>query len=115
MHKSDPTKPRRLRTLGGTVAGLDMRSTRPPPKMAEGFYQSVEWTKLRALLIRQRGHRCEACWATHDGLGRPVRLIADHMTERRDGGADLDPCNIRLMCMKCHNKKTAREAARRIA
>jgi 5-methylcytosine-specific restriction protein A len=106
---------KRLRSIGGTVAGLDMRSSRPPPKMAEGFYQSVEWTKLRALLIRQRGHRCEACWATHDGLGRPVRLIADHMTERRDGGADLDPCNIRLMCMKCHNKKTAREAARRIA
>ncbi len=38
-------------------------------------------------------------------------LIGDHIVERKDGGADFDPLNVRLLCAACHNRKTA--AARR--
>lgn len=61
-----------------------------------------------------RGQRCEACGKTRDDDGRSVRLIADHIVERRDGGADFDPANIQLLCIRlnadgqggCHNRKT---------
>jgi 5-methylcytosine-specific restriction endonuclease McrA len=92
---------------------MDMRSARPAPKVAEEFYLSSAWLGLRATLIKQRGRRCETCGKTHDG-GQPVRLIGDHIIERKDGGADLDPRNVRLVCIPCHNVKTARERAARL-
>jgi 5-methylcytosine-specific restriction endonuclease McrA len=40
-------------------------------------------------------------------------VIADHIVERKDGGADLDPNNIELLCHAHHQKKTALARARR--
>ncbi|MBW8911012.1 MAG: HNH endonuclease [Sphingomonas sp.] len=60
------------------------------PKVAESFYQSTEWRRLVASIKRQRGNWCERCGSTN-------RVIADHIHERRDGGADLDPSNIELL------------------
>jgi 5-methylcytosine-specific restriction endonuclease McrA len=36
-----------------------------------------------------------------------VRILGDHIIERKDGGAELDPNNIQLLCLGCHNAKTA--------
>ncbi|WP_370179917.1 HNH endonuclease signature motif containing protein [Alteriqipengyuania sp.] len=76
------------------------------PKRAERFYQSPEWRGLVKQLKAERGAFCERC-------GAGGRIIGDHIVERKDGGAELDPSNIRLMCWPCHNAKTARERARR--
>jgi 5-methylcytosine-specific restriction protein A len=76
------------------------------PKVAESFYQSPEWRKLVAAIKRERGNWCERC-------GSNNRVIADHIKERRDGGADLDPSNIELLCQAHHAAKTAAARARR--
>ncbi|WP_376959669.1 HNH endonuclease [Azospirillum sp. A26] len=92
------------------------------PKVADPVLQSSDWRKLVASLITKRGRRCERCGKTHESDGSPVRLIGDHDIERRDGGADLDPSNVKLLCNRkggngrphpdgeiggCHNRKTA--------
>ena len=69
---------------------------------------SQEACGLVARLKRERGARCERCGSDH-------RLIGDHVVERRDGGAELDPANVELLCQACHNRKTAAARARRAA
>ena len=71
-----------------------------PPKLALPFYQSPEWRALRDRVISARGKQCEQC-------GARGFVIADHKVEIRDGGARLDPSNIKLLCAKCHGRKTA--------
>lgn len=77
-----------------------------PPKIVEQFYSSPEWRKLVAHIKRTRGNYCQRCGSTD-------RVIADHIVERKDGGADLDPKNIELLCHAHHQKKTAQMRARR--
>ena len=79
---------------------------RPPPKTAESFYQSPEWRSLVASIKRTRGSWCEQC-------GAGPKVIGDHIRERKDGGADLDPSNVQLLCWPCHNRKTAKARAAR--
>lgn len=92
---------------------LDTAKVKPPPKIAEDFYRSKPWKILVRRIKAMRGHQCEDCKATHDDDGKPIRLIGDHVVERRDGGAELDPSNVRLLCWPCHNKKTAKARAKR--
>ena len=77
----------------------------PPAKAVDPFYRSTDWVLLARAIKAQRGYRCEAC--DRDCSDNRRALIADHVIERRDGGADLDPLNVRLMCLPCHNAKTA--------
>lgn len=95
-----------------TRAPSRLRSAPPrlkaAPKKALPFYQSPEWTALRAAVIAERGKRCEA-----EGCGHSGFVIADHIVEIRDGGAKLDKSNIRLLCARCHGKKTALAKRRR--
>jgi hypothetical protein len=41
------------------------------------------------------------------------RLILDHVRERKDGGADLDPANTEWLTFSEHQAKTAKAKARR--
>jgi len=66
-----------------------------------------------ARLIKERGRRCEECGRTRDDAGKPVRIFGDHIKELRDGGAPLDPGNVKLLDGRCHTRKTLRERARR--
>lgn len=84
--------PPRLAPMPPRVAAL--------PKEAERFYQSAEWRALVRKVKAERGAWCARCGSKH-------RVIADHVIERRDGGAELDPANIELLCQACHNRKTA--------
>lgn len=112
---------KRLASLPPMVGGIDMRTARPAPKVADTFYSSPEWRALRAKLVKLRGRRCEKCGKTHEDDGSPVKLIGDHKVERQDGGAELDPANVELLCVAeggdgkphpdgkrggCHNRKT---------
>jgi 5-methylcytosine-specific restriction enzyme A len=76
------------------------------PKQAEGFYSSPEWRSLVRRVKAKRGNWCERC-------GSNDRVIADHKTERKDGGVELDESNIELLCHKHHQAKTAKARARR--
>ncbi|WP_262027135.1 HNH endonuclease [Microvirga sp. Mcv34] len=77
-----------------------------PPKIVEEFYSSPEWRALVKRIKAKRGNFCQRC-------GSSDRVIADHIIERKDGGADLDENNIELLCHTHHQKKTAQARARR--
>lgn len=77
-----------------------------PEKTADPFYLSAAWRNLVHLVKVQRGYVCEQCSADMSSNRRA--LIGDHIVERKDGGPDLDPLNIRLLCLPCHNRKTAK-------
>ena len=94
---------RRLFAAPGRLVGAAPRLS-SPPKMVVPFYQSPEWRALVLALRRLRGDRCEGCGAAGSGK----RLYGDHIVELKDGGAKLDPGNVRLLCGKCHGIKTAR-------
>ena len=95
------------------LKGLPSRLSHAPsrvramPKKAEGFYQSKEWRDLVRRLKAERGRWCERCGSGH-------RVAGDHKVERKDGGAELDPDNIELLCQPCHNRKTALARAARV-
>lgn len=84
---------------------IDVRIARPPA--SSPFYDTKEWRNLVTSLIESRGRLCERCG--HFG----GKLIGDHIRELRDGGAKLDPRNVRLLCDPCHKRKTHAEAVRR--
>ncbi len=86
-------------------------------------FQSWAATKY-AVLARARGAdrklRCEQCRQEP----KPTRRVAerqweksveehcgyefDHTVELACGGDPLDPANVRLLCLRCHRRKTAR-------
>jgi 5-methylcytosine-specific restriction enzyme A len=84
-----------------------------PPKKAESFYLSPEWRKFIVGLVLKRGRKCEQCGAFRNDQGEPIRLFGDHIVEIKDGGALLDEKNVKILCAKCHQKKTAQARARR--
>lgn len=98
----------RLKSLPGSLGSLPSR-VRSLPKEAERFYTSAPWRQLMASIKAQRGNWCQQCGAG----GKGQRIIGDHKVERKDGGADLDPDNIELLCMGCHARKTANARNRR--
>ena len=104
-----------LKMMGPRIATLDTRRVKSPPKTADPFYLTPEWRALVRALIKARGRRCEECGRTHDAEGHPVRIFGDHVVEVRDGGALLDPANIKLLDGRCHGKKTAKARAKRAA
>lgn len=98
----------RLKALGSRVGSMPGK-VQAAPKVAEGFYSSPAWRGLVADIKRARGARCQRA-----GCSTPThRIIADHIVERKDGGADLDANNIELLCFGHHQEKTARARAAR--
>lgn len=95
-----------LKRLPSRLGRAPLR-VRSMPKKAEAFYQSKEWRDLVRSIKATRGAWCERCGSGH-------RVIGDHIVERRDGGAELDPSNIELLCQPCHNRKTAQARAARV-
>lgn len=113
-----------LRSIPPRLSRPALSRLKPPPKVAESFYKSERWRALVADIKAERGRRCESCGKTREDDGSPVRLILDHIIERRDGGADYDRSNLQLLCTAeggngrdrrggCHNRKTARAKAKR--
>jgi len=103
----------RLRTAPSRI-GRPPRRIASPPRKAESFYLSREWRLYRArhkawTIARLGGLWCAVC-------GAAGKLILDHKHERRDGGADFPPFDgAEWLCPGCHNAKTARAKAERVA
>jgi 5-methylcytosine-specific restriction enzyme A len=90
----------RVRTLSPRIAYA--------PKAVDPFYRSRAWRDLVARLILERGRRCECGCGQVGGI-----IVGDHRHELSDGGAPLDPNNVMLMRIECHNRKTAEARAER--
>jgi 5-methylcytosine-specific restriction endonuclease McrA len=61
------------------------------------FYKSKEWHRLRSLVIKRAGGKCE----TPGCVGKGV--VVDHVKSRRAGGRD-ELSNLRLLCRTCDNR-----------
>ena len=73
------------------------------------FYQSARWRTVRAAFLREHP-LCGVCAAR----GRVVAaVVADHKVPLKDGGARFDAAGLQSLCISCHNRKTARETARK--
>lgn len=88
-----------LKMLPARLGGLPDRVGRAP-KVTDRELRSGAWAALVADIKRERGAYCQRC-------GGGGRLYADHIHERRDGGALLDRGNVQLLCASCHGLKTA--------
>lgn len=77
---------------------------------SDQFYATPAWRKLRNRFIKLHP-LCVDCEAE----GRiTASYIVDHVIERKDDpNRELDWDNLAGLCLQCHNKKSARERARR--
>lgn len=98
----------RLKTLGSRLGSSPVR-LKQAPKVADRFYQSAEWARLKARRRLDGDYFAALRRRKHGG----ERLILDHVHEIRDGGALLDPLNTEWLTMSEHQAKTARKKAAR--
>ncbi|WP_074882062.1 HNH endonuclease [Pseudovibrio axinellae] len=94
-----------LKSISPRLASLKP-TLRKAPKAVDPFYLTREWKALASYIKQLRGYVCEACGK--DFSKQKHKLIADHIVERKDGGADLDLGNVQCLCTWCHNRKTAK-------
>lgn len=104
--------PTRLRLARPTIRTVDARTVRPPPKEADAELQTSAWRALSRECKRRAGWQCEARLA--DGsrcqVRHPAALYADHIVERKDGGAALPPVE-QLQCLcASHNVRKGLQA-----
>jgi 5-methylcytosine-specific restriction protein A len=96
---------------------METRTVPVEPKQVDPFYLTPEYQAWRAKVIARAGARCQAidaglrCTKTSPAH----RLFADHIVERRDGGAPLDPANGQCLCGQHHTLKTMAARAHRMA
>jgi len=96
---------RKLQCIAPAVRSIRVGIVTALPKQTKAIYLSPEWRSFVSRLRAQRGRRCETCGRTG------CRIFGDHIHELKDGGAPLDPGNVRLLCGSCHSIKTARVRA----
>lgn len=77
------------------------------------FYQSPKWRQLRAACLKRDGYQCTAPACPTPRRGRGGRLIADHIVERRAGGAD-ELWNLRTFCSFCDGQRHGRRERLRV-
>lgn len=103
-----------LSTPQPNLGTLDTRTARPAPKQADPELLTPEHKAWRQEVLKRAGWKCQAPGRTAHGRRGGVRLYADHIVERRDGGAPLDPGNGQALCPRHHAKKTAQARAARM-
>lgn len=107
----------RLRALRSTLPRHDLHVAQVPrvAKATDAFYSTNlhrEWR--RQVKNRARG-RCEWVLAGGQVCGaREMKMYADHIVERKDGGAEHDLSNGQCLCASHHTLKTALEKKTRV-
>ena len=87
-----------LRTIAPRLQQARQSKLPKPTKKTDSYYLSPEWKALRAACLNRDEHRC-----SEPGCNSRA-IIADHITSRRNGGADtLD--NLRSLCRAHDNRK----------
>lgn len=64
---------------------------------------------LREFVLRRDGYMCRHCGSTDT-----VRLVADHIISRRNGGSH-HPDNLQCLCHSCNSRKAGLIDAKRLA
>ncbi|MES0168232.1 HNH endonuclease [Mesorhizobium sp. M0027] len=102
--------------IGPQIKQVDLRTAIPPAKKADPELLTPEHRAWRNQVLKRAGYRCQAidegrrCYVT-----APARLFADHIKERKDGGAPLDVTNGQCLCGRHHTLKTAAARSERMA
>lgn len=104
----------RLGSLKPLVNAAEYRTVIPAAKKADPELQTAAHEAWRKQVLDRAGWRCQAPGCTVRGGRGGARLFADHIVERQDGGAPLDPNNGQALCGAHHSRKTAAARARRI-
>jgi 5-methylcytosine-specific restriction protein A len=104
-----------IRTLAPLVPRSSGLTVQPEPKVVDPYYLTEEHRAWREQVVRNAGYRCQ--WVENGRRctkAAPLhRMFADHVKERRDGGAALDPANGQCLCGRHHSIKTAMLRGRR--
>lgn len=108
---------RKLRVASVGPKRADTSIAKLPPKKTDPELSTQEHRAWRKGVYERAGYRCE--WS-EGGLrctkaAPAYRLFADHIVERKDGGAPLDPTNGQALCYEHHTRKTHRARAERMA
>ena len=67
-------------------------------RWTDPFYLTKEWRALRHFVLRRDGYCCTICRINVLGAGQ---ARVDHVRAIKDGGAPLDPANLRTLCARC--------------
>lgn len=72
--------------------------------LANAFYNSPEWRKIRYEILREQGGRCQCCGrSAKDG----VILHVDHIVPlSKDWSKRLDKNNLQVLCEDCNLGKS---------
>jgi len=66
-----------------------------------GFFNSMEWKRLRATVLEQQGAACQCCGRTHKDYN--VILHVDHIVPiSKDWERRLDITNLQVLCEDCN-------------
>jgi 5-methylcytosine-specific restriction enzyme A len=102
--------------ISSGIRTLDTRTAKPPPKRADPELLTDAHKGWAREVKRRAGWQCEWVEAGKRCEVRyPARLFADHIVERSDGGALLDPKNGRCLCGSHHTLKTVAARAARLS
>jgi len=105
-----------VRQIGQQHRQVDLRAAQPIAKKADAELLTPEHRAWRQQVLRRAGYRCEAVvTGGRCRVSAPARLFADHIVERKDGGALYDLKNGACYCGSHHTLKTAAERAKRMA
>lgn len=107
----------KLRNIPPRLQSVETRTAIPAAKRADAELLTSEHRAWRRAVMERAGWQCEA--VDHsvrcDRRSPAHRLIADHIAERKDGGALADPANGRALCLHHHGLKTMQARAARMA
>lgn len=103
------------RQIKPEIRSLDLRTARPLQKKADPELLTPEHKAWRTAVLNRAGWQCE--WITDGHRCRKSqaaghRMIADHIVERKDGGALYDLANGRCLCVQ-HNTLKGLQARQR--
>lgn len=108
-----------LKALPPRIRRLDTRRLRPEPtlKRADAELLTPEHQAWAQAVKERAGWRCE--WVENGvrcsrSRATGHKMIADHITERADGGALTDPANGRCLCIPHNTRKGALARAARL-
>lgn len=107
-----------VRQLQPTIRSVDLRVASPSEKVRDKELGSQAYFRWRDEVKRRAGYRCE--WVENGrrcerSRAHGDRMIADHIVERKDGGALLDPKNGQCLCTQHNTLKGIRARTARMA
>jgi len=107
----------KIKTMQVGLRAIDTRTVKPPPKRADPELLTEQHRKWRKAVLSRAGYRCEFIEKGRrcEKAAPRHRMFADHIVERRDGGAPLDPSNGQCLCGSHHTLKTTATRAVRLA